>query len=243
MIKVDNLSVTYDNRVTAVDHVSLEIPAGRMVGIIGPNGAGKSSLIKGILNLVETSSGQVRFNDKSLKEVQHRIAYVEQRSHFDLDFPIHVQDVVLMGTFPRLGWLKRPGKKEKQEALAALKSVEMADFKDRQIGALSGGQLQRILIARTLAQKADIIFLDEPFVGVDAKSEHIIIEQLHQLRDEGKTIVVVHHDLGTVEDYFDELILIDQKLIDAGPVTEVFTRENLMQAYGSDAFLGMGAEN
>lgn len=237
MIQVKDLTVTYSNKVRAVDQVSFEIPRGQVVGIIGPNGAGKSSLVKGILNLSEDVSGEVTFSGKPLKEVQHQIAYVEQRNEFDLDFPIHVDDVVLMGTYPKLGWFKRPGAKEKKQALAALEKVEMVEFKDRQIGELSGGQLQRVLIARTLVQDADIIFLDEPFVGVDMNSEQIIMQQIKQLKESGKTIIIVHHDLSQVSDFFDYLILLNRQLVTSGPVSEVFNRENLEKAYGTDMFI------
>lgn len=236
MLQVNNLSVTYSNNVHAVEQVSFEIPEGQTVGIIGPNGAGKSSLVKGILNLSDDVSGQVTFGGKPLKEIQSQIAYVEQRNQFDLDFPIHVEDVVLMGTYPKLGWFKRPGAKERKAAIEALEKVEMADLKDRQIGELSGGQLQRVLIARTLVQDANIIFLDEPFVGVDMKSEQIIMNQIKELQAEGKTIIIVHHDLSQVRDFFDYLVLLNRKLVAAGPVSEVFNRQNLEKAYGTDIF-------
>lgn len=241
MLDIRNLSVTYQNNVSALEDVSVSISSGKLVGIIGPNGAGKSTLLKGILGMVERT-GNVSFKERPIKEVQKQVAYVEQKGNLDMDFPITVLQCVLLGTYPKLGWLKRPGKKEKETALDALERVGMEDFANRHISELSGGQLQRILIARTLAQDADLIFLDEPFSAIDIKSEGIIMDQLFELRDQGKTILIVHHDLTKVAHYFDELILLNHRLIASGKVEEVMTDDNLAKAFGADAFKAIGGD-
>ena len=239
MLEIKNLSVTYQNNVKALEDVTVTVPSGKLVGIIGPNGAGKSTLLKGILGMVE-KSGSVSFNDKPINEVQQEVAYVEQKGNLDMDFPITVLQTVLLGTYPKLGWIKRPGKREKEVALDALERVGMKEFGSRQISELSGGQFQRILLARTLAQDAELIFLDEPFSGIDIKSEGIIMEQLFELRDQGKTILIVHHDLTKVGQYFDGLILLNQKLIASGKVDEVMTNDNLAKVFGEGAFTDLG---
>ncbi|OFU50213.1 metal ABC transporter ATP-binding protein [Aerococcus sp. HMSC10H05] len=239
VLDIKNLSVTYQNNVRALEDISVSISSGKLVGIIGTNGAGKSTLLKGILGMVERT-GSVSFKERPIKEVQKQVAYVEQKGNLDMDFPITVLQCVLLGTYPKLGWLKRPGKKEKETALDALERVGMEDFANRQISELSGGQLQRILIARTLAQDADLIFLDEPFSAIDIKSEGIIMDQLFELRDQGKTILIVHHDLIKVAHYFDELILLNQRLIASGKVEEVMTDDNLSKVFGTDAFKAIG---
>lgn len=239
VLDIKNLSVTYQNNVRALEDISVSISSGKLVGIIGTNGAGKSTLLKGILGMVERT-GSVSFKERPIKEVQKQVAYVEQKGNLDMDFPITVLQCVLLGTYPKLGWLKRPGKKEKETALDALERVGMEDFANRQISELSGGQLQRILIARTLAQDADLIFLDEPFSAIDIKSEGIIMDQLFELRDQGKTILIVHHDLIKVAHYFDELILLNQRLIASGKVEEVMTDDNLSKVFGTDAFKTIG---
>lgn len=241
MLDIRNLSVTYQNNVSALEDVSVSISSGKLVGIIGPNGAGKSTLLKGILGMVERT-GNVSFKERPIKEVQKQVAYVEQKGNLDMDFPITVLQCVLLGTYPKLGWLKRPGKKEKETALDALERVGMEDFANRHISELSGGQLQRILIARTLAQDADLIFLDEPFSAIDIKSEGIIMDQLFELRDQGKTILIVHHDLTKVAHYFDELILLNHRLIASGKVEEVMTDDNLAKVFGADAFKAIGGD-
>lgn len=239
MLEIKNLSVTYQNNVKALEDISVSISSGKLVGIIGPNGAGKSTLLKGILGMVERT-GNVSFKERPIEKVQKQVAYVEQKGNLDMDFPITVLQCVLLGTYPKLGWLKRPGKKEKETALDALERVGMEDFANRQISELSGGQFQRILIARTLAQEADLIFLDEPFSGIDIKSEGIIMDQLFKLRNQGKTILIVHHDLTKVAHYFDELILLNQRLIASGKVEDVMTDENLAKVFGADAFKALG---
>ena len=205
-----------------------------ITGIIGPNGAGKSTLIKAILGLIKVQSGTVDFSGKTLKEVQQAIAYVEQRKDLDLTFPINVLDLVLTGTYGRLGLLKSPGKKERQAAYDALEQVGLEEFTKRQISQLSGGQLQRVFVARAIVQQADIMILDEPFVGIDMKSEQEIMTILNQWRDAGKTLIVVHHDLNKVSNYFDELVVMNHGIIAEGPVEEVYTARNIERAFSAD---------
>ncbi len=239
MLEIKNLSVTYQNNVKALEDVTVTVPSGKLVGIIGPNGAGKSTLLKGALGMVD-KSGSVSFNGQPIDKIQHEVAYVEQKGNLDMDFPITVLQTVLLGTYPKLGWIKRPGKKEKEAAKEALERVGMEEFGSRQISELSGGQFQRVLLARTLAQDAKLIFLDEPFSGIDIKSEGIIMEQLFDLRDQGKTILIVHHDLTKVGQYFDGLILLNQKLIASGKVEDVMTDDNLAKVFGEGAFTDIG---
>lgn len=239
MLEIKNLSVTYQNNVKALEDVTVTVPSGKLVGIIGPNGAGKSTLLKGALGMVD-KSGSVSFNGQPIDEIQREVAYVEQKGNLDMDFPITVLQTVLLGTYPKLGWIKRPGKKEKEAAKEALERVGMEEFGSRQISELSGGQFQRVLLARTLAQDAKLIFLDEPFSGIDIKSEGIIMEQLFDLRDQGKTILIVHHDLTKVGQYFDGLILLNQKLIASGKVEDVMTDDNLAKVFGEGAFTDIG---
>ena len=233
MFKVENLSVSYYGN-EVVSDISFEFETGRLIGIIGPNGAGKSTMIKAILDLIPKDRGKVSVDGASIDTIRKKIAYVPQRSDLDWDFPISVYETVLMGTYPSLGLFKRPKDKEKDLALDSLKRVDMLDFKDKQIGELSGGQQQRVFLARALAQKADIFFLDEPFVGIDIASENSIVRILKELRSAGNTVFVVHHDLSKVESYFDDLVLINKVLIEAGPVSKVFTFETMSSAYESD---------
>lgn len=233
VIDVDHLSVTYDGEVPALRQADFHVAPGQIYGIIGPNGAGKSTLVKAMLGLVK-HTGQVTYDGQSLKTVQAHIAYIEQRSSIDTSFPITVFDCVLTGTYPSLGWLKRPGEAEKKRALEALNQVDLLDYQDRQIGQLSGGQFQRVLIARAMAQNAQYLFLDEPFIGIDVTSERLIMDILQQLAAEGKTIFIVHHDLGSVKQYFDGVIIIKREVLAVGPVEDVFTDENLAQAFGAE---------
>lgn len=229
-INVRNLHVSYYGN-EVVTNVSFSVDSGKLIGIIGPNGAGKSTLMKAVLGLIPKDKGVINFHGKTIKEVQKRVAYVPQRSDIDWDFPIIVRDTVLLGTYPNLGLFRRPKKEHKQLALDCLTQVGMQDFSKRQIGELSGGQQQRVFLARALAQGAEFLFLDEPFVGIDVASEEMIIQILKKLRDEGKTVFVVHHDLTTVEEYFDDLILINKELIESGPVQTVFQPELMTKAY------------
>ncbi|MDT2830326.1 metal ABC transporter ATP-binding protein [Vagococcus carniphilus] len=230
-IDVTNITVAYQHK-KAIENVSASIEPGKITGIIGPNGAGKSTLLKAIIGLIKTETGQVSVNGQSIDAIRKNIAYVEQRSAIDLTFPIKVDETVLLGTFPNLGLFRRPKKEQKEKVIESLKKVKMEDFAKRQIGNLSGGQLQRVFIARALAQEADIIFLDEPFVGIDMVSEKVIVDLLKQLRDEGKTIVIVHHDLHKTREYFDNLIILNKKLVAEGSVETTFVTKNIQAAYG-----------
>lgn len=232
-IRVENLSVAYRGKI-ALRQIDLELVPGKLTGIVGPNGAGKSTLMKGILQLVNIRSGKISYGDQPLAKQRKKIAYVEQRQDIDLSFPIDVFGVVLFGTYPHLTMFQRPGKKEKAFAHECLEKVGLTEYADRQISELSGGQLQRVFIARALAQKAEWILLDEPFAGIDATSEKIIIELLKELRNEGKSIVIVHHDLHKVTDYFDEVILLNKGLIASGPVEQTYTTRNMEKTYGSE---------
>jgi ABC-type Mn2+/Zn2+ transport system ATPase subunit len=231
-ISVKELYVSY-NGSEALKNVSFKVDEGKLVGIIGPNGAGKSTLLKALLNLILKDKGEVEILGKTIKEMRTQVAYVPQRSNIDWDFPITVIDTVLLGTYPNLGIFKRPKKIDKYWAHECLKKVGIEEFYNRQIGELSGGQQQRVFLARALAQKPEMYFLDEPFVGVDVTSEETIISILKELRDIGKTVVVVHHDLSKASDYFNELILLNKELIESGVVEKVFRPEVLGKAYSN----------
>lgn len=231
-VLTEGLTVRYNGK-AALSQITLGLDKGAITGIVGPNGAGKSTLIKGIMKLVHIDEGRVTVNGHAVEKERKNIAYVEQRSALDLSFPISVYDTVLLGTYPRLPLMIRPGRTEKEKAAAALETVKMTDFAGRQIGSLSGGQLQRVFIARALAQDPEIFLLDEPFVGIDMVSEELIMEILCSLRDQGKTIAIVHHDLHKVEEYFDNVIILNQKLVASGSVKEHFTMENIGRAYGN----------
>ncbi|MFS1514072.1 metal ABC transporter ATP-binding protein [Chengkuizengella sp. SCS-71B] len=236
-IQVEDLYVSYHGN-TALKDVTFSLEAGNLLGIIGPNGAGKSTLIKAILQLIPRDKGKVTFLDKTVKEIRKQVAYVPQRNDIDWDFPITVIETVLLGTYPKIGMFKRPKKNDKEWAYECLKEVGMEKFYKRQIGELSGGQQQRVFLARALAQKAELFFLDEPFVGVDLGSEETIINILKNLSDQGKTVTVVHHDLSKAESYFNKLLLINQELIGFGSVNEVFRPEIMEKAYkGQFAFM------
>ncbi|MGY0411842.1 metal ABC transporter ATP-binding protein [Staphylococcus sp. mip270_02] len=236
MLDIKNLSVTYENKTEALQDVSFQLIKGQIVGIVGPNGAGKTTLIKSIVNLMP-HKGIARFNDLPIAKQPKNISYVEQKSNIDSTFPMKVLDCVILGFYPILKPWQLPRKQQKHEAEAALKKVNMFEYKDNQIGELSGGQFQRVLIARTLVQQTDIILLDEPFVGIDITSEEIIVELLKELSQKGKTILIVHHDLSKVEKYFDSLIILNKRLIDFGSVATVFNSSNLKAAYGTDILI------
>ena len=231
LIEVEDMTVAYEKKPVLWD-IDLKIPKGVLMAIVGPNGAGKSTLIKAMLDLVKPISGKVLFNGADYHSQRRYIGYVPQRESVDWDFPISVFDVVLMGTYGQIGWIKRPGRKEKEVALDAIKKVGMEEFIDRQISQLSGGQQQRVFLARALVQDADIYFMDEPLQGVDARTEKAIIRILKELRTNGKTVVVVHHDLQTVQEYFDWVTLLNTKIIKYGRVEEVFNDDNLKITYG-----------
>lgn len=232
MLEVKNITVTYDGLSNAVDDVSFRIDQPSLVGILGPNGAGKSTMIKGILKLIP-SQGETFYNHSPLKKVQKKIAYVEQKSAIDYTFPITVKECVSLGLYPSKKVFQKISTADWKQVDVALEKVRMLEYKNKQIGELSGGQFQRVLIARTLIQRADLIFLDEPFIGIDATSEKIIMNILYGFRNLGKTIMIVHHDLSKVEQYFDQLVIIDKRLIACGATKDVFTEENLIRAYGS----------
>ena len=211
IISVSGLSVSYERK-RVLTNIFLEMEAGKTYGVVGPNGAGKSTLFKAILGLVETNTGTVRINGKGIETQRKEVVYLPQKNDVDWTFPATVFDIVLMGRYPHKKIYQRLSKTDKLMAVDALEEVGMTEFRDRQIGELSGGQQQRVFLARALCQEADIFFLDEPFVGVDVLTEEKIIQILKRLAGEGKTLLVVHHDLSTVEDYFDKVVLMNQRL-------------------------------
>lgn len=230
-LEVHDLTVAYDLKPVLWD-VDLRIPKGRLVAIVGPNGAGKTTLLKAMLGLIQPVSGAVRFQGQEQGFPKNRVAYVPQSESVDWDFPATALDVVMMGRYGHLGWFKRPGRAEAALALDALQQVGMGDYAQRQISQLSGGQQQRVFLARALVQQADIYFMDEPFKGVDAQTEKTIVGLLKDLRAQGKTLIVVHHDLQTVAEYFDWVTLINLRIVANGPVQEVFNEQNISALYG-----------
>jgi manganese/zinc/iron transport system ATP- binding protein len=239
-IEITDLTVAYRDTPVLWD-VDVTVPRGVLMAIVGPNGAGKTTLIKAVLGLVRAAAGQTLIEGLPYARQRRLVGYVPQRGSVDWDFPTSVLDVVMMGCYGSLGWLRRPGKRERDLAMDALGKVKMQDFAERQISQLSGGQQQRVFLARALAQDAQVYFMDEPFVGVDAVTERSIVTLLQELRAAGKTVVVVHHDLQTVPEYFDWVTLLNVRKIASGPVAEVFTEENLRRTYGGRiAFLGAG---
>lgn len=231
ILDVHDVTVAYHRKPVLWDiDVTLDEPC--LAGIIGPNGSGKSTLLKAILGLVPLASGRVTAFGVPVAQARKRIGYVPQRNSVDWDFPVSVSDVVLMGTYGALGWFRRPGRAERAWAGECLERVGLAHLAGQQIGQLSGGQQQRTFLARALAQRSDLYFMDEPMAGVDAATERVIFTVLQQLRDEGRTVVVVHHDLRTVPEYFDRVILLNTRLIAAGPTEDTFTTENLQRTYG-----------
>ncbi len=241
VFKVEDLSVAYDRQPVLWD-IDLDIPSGILLGIVGPNGAGKSTLVKTALGLVKPLSGDVRFMGEPYSKVYKKIGYVPQKGSVDWDFPTTVFDVVLMGRYGHIGWLRRVGKKDRQATRDALEKVGMFEYRNRQISELSGGQQQRVFLARALVQDADIYFMDEPFAGVDVKTERAIVGLLKELKANDKTVIVVHHDLNTVKDYFDWLTLLNIKVIAHGPVDEVYTKENVRRTYQADTLMSMERE-
>ena len=230
-IAIDDLTVAYNYKPVLWD-IDLQIPEGVLMAVVGPNGAGKSTLLKSILDIIKPLAGSVTVYGKPYKKQRHLVAYVPQKGSVDWDFPTTALDVVMMGTYGSLGWIKRPGKTQKKQALEALEKVGMLSFQSRQISQLSGGQQQRIFLARALVQNASIYFMDEPFQGVDATTEKAIIQILKELRKAGKTVVVVHHDLQTVPEYFDWVTFLNVKKIATGPVAQIFNDDNLTKTYG-----------
>lgn len=231
ILEIRNLTVSYD-REPVLRAVSVSCPPGAVVGVIGPNGAGKSTLIKAALGLVPRESGEVRVGGVDVDRARDRIAYVPQREDVDWDFPITALDVVLMGRYHRIGLFRRPGPDDRAAARALLGRFGMADMADTRIGELSGGQQQRVFVARALAREADLIFLDEPFVGVDASTERTILRIMAELRDAGRTIVIVNHDLSVVEKHYDLVLMLNGAVVAYGPPSEVFRPDLLRRTYG-----------
>jgi manganese/zinc/iron transport system ATP- binding protein len=230
-VDVHDVTVAYSRKPVLWD-VDLSLPSGALIAIVGPNGAGKSTLLKSILGLVPLASGRIDVFGQSLRKVRSRIGYVPQRETVDWDFPVDVLDVVLMGRYGRLGWVRRPSSTDRDIAMQSLRQVGMESLATRQISQLSGGQQQRVFLARALSQEADLYFMDEPFAGVDAATERAIVEVLRTLRETGKTVVAVHHDLQTVGQYFDHLVLLNMRLVAAGPMSTTLTNDNLQKTYG-----------
>ncbi len=230
-LEIHDLTVAYHKK-PVLWGIDVVVPKGKLVGIVGPNGAGKSTLIKAVMGILPISSGWVKIFGKPFKKNLTRVGYVPQRESVDWDFPVSVMDVVLMGRYGRLGLLKRPTKHDRDVARECLEKVKMLPYANRQISNLSGGQQQRVFLARALAQESDLYFMDEPFAGVDAATESAIIELLHELKEKGKTLLVVHHDLPTARNYFDMLLLLNMRVVAFGPTEEVFTYELLQKTYG-----------
>ena len=230
-IEVKGLSVSYDKK-RVLTNIHLDLEAGNVYGVIGPNGAGKSTLFKAILGLIDTNAGQIKVLGKDIEDVRPKIAYVPQKDEVDWSFPATVMDIVLMGRYPPKSILERISKEDKQIAMTALDDLGITELKDRQIGQLSGGQQQRVFIARALCQQPEIFLLDEPFVGVDMTTEEKIIDILRQKSQEGKTLFVVHHDLASADEYFNKVILLNQRLIAYGDVKTTFTKELIAKTYG-----------
>ncbi|MCB0318443.1 MAG: metal ABC transporter ATP-binding protein [Bdellovibrionales bacterium] len=230
-LSVHAMTIAYHQKPVLWD-IEYEAPEKSLVAVVGPNGAGKTTFIKACLGLVPSASGRVEFWGENYAAARKRIAYLPQRESVDWDFPISALNVVVMGRYHLIGWLKRVSKRHKEAALEYLRIVGMADYADRQINQLSGGQQQRVFLARALAQEADLYFMDEPFAGVDAATQIAIFEVLTSLKNEGKTVICVHHDLVTVPDYFDHALLINTRVIGAGETKQVFTEENLKKTYG-----------
>jgi manganese/zinc/iron transport system ATP- binding protein len=233
-IDVNDLTVAYQEKPVLWD-VDFKAPPGKLLAIIGPNGAGKSTLIKAVLGLVKPSAGRILVFGRPYRPALRLIGYVPQRGSVDWDFPASALDVVLMGRYGHLGWFRRPGAADRRLALGSLDKVGMAEFASRQISQLSGGQQQRVFLARAFIQEAPVYLMDEPFAGVDAATEKSIIDLLRELRHEGRTVVCVHHDLQTVKEYFDNVMLLNVRAVAMGPIDEVFTTENLRRTYGGRA--------
>lgn len=238
MIRIENLSVSYKETLALKD-ISLVLQGPTITGIIGPNGAGKSTLLKGMLGIIP-HEGHAFIDDKEMNKSLKKVAYVEQKIHIDYNFPIKVKECVSLGLYPSIPLFHTLKAKHWEKVAEALEIVGLSDYADRQISQLSGGQFQRVLIARCLVQDADYILLDEPFVGIDSVSEEIIMNTLRDLKKSGKTVLIVHHDLGKVPHYFDQVLLLNKELIALGPTKETFTQANLKQAYGDRLFFNGG---
>lgn len=230
-LEIHDLTVAYHKK-PVLYGIDLTIPKGKLVGVVGPNGAGKSTLIKAVMGLVQPASGWIKVFGQPFKKAVARIGYVPQRESVDWDFPVNVSDVVMMGRCGQVGLFRRPGRKDREIVKDCLDKVNMLPYAGRQISNLSGGQQQRVFLARALAQESDLYFMDEPFAGVDAATESAIMKLLQELKDNGKTIVVVHHDLPTAREYFDMLVLLNMRVVAFGPVEETFTQDLLQKTYG-----------
>jgi manganese/zinc/iron transport system ATP- binding protein len=236
ILSVEELTVNYDKTPVLWD-INFKIPKGSLVGIVGPNGAGKSTLLKTLLGMVEPLSGKVQFFGQNFSKVRKRVAYIPQRNSVDWDFPLSAEEVVLMGRYGHLGPLRWARAQDREIAKQALEKVGMLAFADRQIGQLSGGQQQRVFIARALAQEADLYLMDEPFAGVDQATEKALILLFEELAAQGKTLLIVHHDLGSANRYFKWLLMLNTCLVASGPLKEIFTQENLLRTYGKGSLL------
>ena len=230
-LSIYDLTVAYHRKPVLWD-ITVDLPAGQLIGVVGPNGAGKSTLIKAVMDLLPRASGRVRFFGGTYKENRHRVGYVPQRESVDWDFPVDALDVVTMGLYGSIGWFRPVRRKHRKIAADALERVGLGDFANRQISQLSGGQQQRTFLARALVQDADLYLMDEPFAAVDAATERAIVEILREMKQRGKTVLVIHHDLQTVPDYFDHVILLNMRVVAEGPVATTFTPENLQKTYG-----------
>jgi manganese/zinc/iron transport system ATP- binding protein len=230
-LSIHDLTVAY-NRKPVLWDIEYEAPDRSVIAIVGPNGAGKSTLLRAVLGLVPAASGLVEVYGRPVARQRHLIGYVPQRGSVDWDFPVSALEVVAMGLYGRIGWLRPVARRHRETARACLDQVGMADYADRQISQLSGGQQQRVFLARALAQEAKLYFMDEPFAGVDAATETAIVDVLHRLKDEGRTVIAVHHDLQTVPEYFEHVLLLNGRVVAAGPVAEAFTPDNLRRTYG-----------
>lgn len=236
MLEVFHLAVNYQG-VSAVEDVSFCLEPGQLVGVIGPNGAGKSTMVKAMLGLIPTSQGVVRYRQRSLKSQLAQVAYVPQRAQIDWDYPITVENVVMMARTRHTGWFRSPSRQSKEIVTAALERVGMWELRRRQIGELSGGQQQRVFLAQALAQEAELFFFDEPFVGVDKKTEAILFDVFEELKHQGKMLLVIGHELGEVTRKYDQFLLINKQLIAAVKPSEVITKENIQLAYGDGVIL------
>jgi manganese/zinc/iron transport system ATP- binding protein len=231
ILEVHDLTVRYDHK-PVLWSVDFSLPKGIVAGIMGPNGAGKSTLLKSMMGLLEPSSGHISFFGQPLEKVRKKVSYVPQRESISWDFPITVEDVVMMGRYPHLGLWKKAQKADHALVQSCLARVGMEAYAHRQIAQLSGGQQQRVFLARALCQEAELYVLDEPFTGVDAATEKTVIALLQQMAQEGKTVIVVHHDLQTAPQYFDWLVLLNLHLVSSAPIVEAYTAENIQKAYG-----------
>ena len=229
-LEIHDLTVSYDRK-PVLYGIDVTVEPGALVGVVGPNGAGKSTLIKTIMGMVPSNGGWVKVFGQPFDKAVTRVGYVPQRESVDWDFPVSVMDVVLMGRYGHAGLLRRVGKRDREIARDCLEKVNMAPFASRQIGNLSGGQQQRVFLARALAQESDLYLMDEPFAGVDAATETAIVELLRELKERGKTLLIVHHDLATAREYFDKLLLLNMRLVAYGGVEEVFNAELLQKTY------------